>query len=208
MPDNPRAELFDSWSEEYDRDVHSGRVPFEGYSAVLDAVLRAAALEPNMELLELGPGTGILTGQLVARGCRVLALDFSEKMIEKARGRAPQARFVQADLLGEWPAELLGASFDRVLSTYLFHEFKLPVKVDLLRRLSGRLSSGGRIVIGDLAFQDEAARAAAMAQHPDAWDEEEEPWSAAEDLPVLAAAGLPGSFEQISSCAGVFSIQP
>jgi SAM-dependent methyltransferase len=208
MDDNPRSEIFDTWSENYDQDVFSGQFPFEGYSQVLAVVLHRASLEPGLAVLELGPGTGILTARLVEFGCRVLALDFSAKMIERARERAPRASFVQADLLGEWPAELRTGVFDRILSTYLFHEFEQPVKVGLLRRLAGRLAPAGRIVIGDIAFQDEAARMAAMKQHPDAWDEEEEPWAAADDLPALEAAGLRGSFTQVSSCGGVFVIEP
>ena len=208
MYNNPRSEIFDSWSEDYDQDVHSGEFPFEGYSQVLATVLREASLEPGMAVLELGPGTGILTARLVDLGCRVLALDFSAKMIEKAQARVPRARFVQADLLGEWPDELGDELFDRILSTYLFHEFKQPVKVRLLRRLAGRLAPGGRIVLGDIGFPDGRARAAAMLQHPDAWDEEEESWAAEEDLSTLAAAGLRGSYIQVSSCGGVFVIEP
>jgi putative AdoMet-dependent methyltransferase len=207
MPDKPRSKLFDSWSGGYDRDVYSGEFPFEGYDRVLETVLNRASLERGMPVLELGPGTGILTERLVDRGCRVLALDFSEKMIEKARERAPRATYLRADLLGEWPEELQAGSFDRILSTYLFHEFKQSVKIQLLRRLAGRLAPGGRIVIGDVAFPDEAARSEARNQHPDGWDDEEEPWAAAEDLPALASAGLQGTYTQVSSCGGVFVIQ-
>jgi putative AdoMet-dependent methyltransferase len=207
MKENPRADLFDSWSENYDQDVSAGDFPFTGYQQVLERVLQDSSLSAGMELLELGSGTGNLTAQLVKRGCRVLALDFSAKMIEKARVIIPQARFVQADLLAGWPEELASGLFDRILSTYLFHEFELPVKLSLLSHLAGRLKPAGRIVIGDLSFQDGAARAGARAIFPDAWDEEEEPWAAAEDLAALAEAGLLGSYTQISSCGGVFIIQ-
>jgi hypothetical protein len=63
-------------------------------------------------------------------------------------------------------------------------------------------------VIGDIAFEDDAARIVAMNQYPDAWDEEEEPWAASEDLRALADADLQGSYTQVSSCGGVFVIQP
>ena len=49
---------------------------------------------------------------------QVLALDFSPKMLELARLKALPARFLQADLLGEWPAELESALFDRIVSTW------------------------------------------------------------------------------------------
>jgi putative AdoMet-dependent methyltransferase len=207
MEDNPRSEIFDSWSENYDQDVNAGAFPFFGYPQVLETVLHEAAPQAGMAVLELGPGTGALTARLIDLGCRVLALDFSPKMLEKAQAKAPQARFIQGDLLGEWPAELNDERFDGILSTYLFHEFKLPIKIQLLRRLAERLASGGRIVIGDIAFPDGSARAAAMIRWPDSWDEEEEFWAAAEDLAAIAAAGLQGSYQQVSSCGGVFVIK-
>jgi hypothetical protein len=46
-----------------------------------------------------------------------------------------------------------------------------------------------------------------MIRWPDSWDEEEEFWAAAEDLAAIAAAGLQGSYQQISSCGGVFVIK-
>ena len=124
------------------------------------------------------------------------------------RAKAPQARFIQADLLGEWPAELEQARFDRIVSTYLFHEFKLAVKVHLLQCLARLLNPGGFIVIGDIALPDAPARAAAMARWPDEWDEDEEFWAASEDLPVLAGVGLLGTFTQVSNCASVFVFIP
>jgi putative AdoMet-dependent methyltransferase len=209
MTESSRADIFNAWSQDYDREVAANSFPFIGYWEILETVMRETQPEEGMEALELGPGTGNLTAHLVAAGCRVLAVDFSPKMLELAQAKTPQARFLQADLLGEWPVEVQRGRFDRILSAYLFHEFKLPVKIDLLRRLAaGPLKPSGRIVIGDIAFPDPAARAEAMERFPDEWDEEEEFWAASQDLPALHAAGLRARYRQVSSCAGIFVIQP
>jgi putative AdoMet-dependent methyltransferase len=209
MAENPRADIFNAWSQDYDREVAVNAFPFTGYWDVLETILDETAPEEGMEVLELGPGTGNLTARLVAGGCQVLAVDFSEKMLEISQSKVPQARFLQADLLGEWPVEMQPGRFDRIVSAYLFHEFKFPVKLDLLQRLvAGPLGPGGRIIIGDIAFPNASTRAEAMERYPDEWDEEEEFWAAAEDLPALAAAGLQASNRQVSSCAGVFVIKP
>ena len=102
MEENPELESFDEWSETYDRDVASlsGSFPFDGYKEVLETVLREAGLAPGMDVLELGAGTGNLTARLIARGCEVWSLDFSEKMLAIARDKAPEANFFRADLLG------------------------------------------------------------------------------------------------------------
>lgn len=205
--ENPRAGLFVDWSESYDQDVQqsAGKFPFDGYPQVLETVLRAAALVPGMTVLELGPGSGNLTRRLVQAGCQVWGLDFSSKMLDIARTKAPRAVLLRADILGEWPAELAGLTFDRVLSTYLFHEFKLAAKLELARRIMADwLKPGGRLVIGDIGFPEGAARAATLARWPDEWDDDEEFWSAESDLPAFQSIGLRGRHVQVSSCGAVF----
>ena len=206
---NTRSEIFDNWSADYDQDVSAEAFPFIGYREVIETILREMVPTTGQQVLELGSGTGNLTAHLVALGCQVLAMDFSASMLAIAQRKAPQAHFVQADLLGEWPPEVKNRRFDRIVSTYLFHEFKLPVKTGLLERLAANhLHPGGKILIGDIAFPDSQARAEAQARFPDSWDEEEEFWAAAEDLPALRAAGLRAAYRQVSSCGGVLVVEP
>jgi putative AdoMet-dependent methyltransferase len=63
-----------------------------------------------------------------------MGLDFSADMLAIARQKVPQARFAQADLLGEFPEEFQ-RRFDRVIATYVFHEFPLSKKISLLESL-------------------------------------------------------------------------
>ncbi|NWG16885.1 MAG: class I SAM-dependent methyltransferase [Chloroflexi bacterium] len=207
---NP-AQNFDRWAADYDRDVRQSDAdesfPFAGYARVLDSVVGLAEARPGLSLLELGSGTGSLTARFAALGCDVLGTDFSAEMLARARLHVPAARFVQVDLLGDWPPEL-NRRFDRVASTYTFHEFDLPAKIQLLRRLaSDHLAPDGRIVIGDIGFPDAPARDAARRQWADQWDEEFY-WIADEAIPALRAAGLGASYRQISVCGCVLLITP
>ena len=98
--------------------------------------------------------------------------------------------------------------FDAIVSGYAFHHFDLPTKINLLSRLAtDYLNPGGRIVIGDIAFPDAAAQAAARQVLGDLWDEEDY-WIADETLLACHQAGLQASYQHISSCGGVFAIQP
>ncbi len=65
-------------------------------------------------ILELGCGTGKNTVFYAQLGANVHALDFSEGMIEKARGKvkAGNVRFSTADLTKRWPCE--DAAYDLV----------------------------------------------------------------------------------------------
>ena len=206
---------FDRWAAEYDADVAASAAegaaggvgfPFAGYDRVLARVVELADLAPGMAVLELGPGTGNLTAQLVARGAAVWALDFSAERLARARARVPAAHFAQAHLLGDFPPDFY-RPFDRVASTYAFHEFPLPDKLALLRRLfTNHLRPGGAVVIGDIGFPTTAARDALRAAAGDGWDEEYY-WILDEIEPALRQTGFVLSWEQQSSCGVVLSIE-
>ncbi len=201
MDKNNLQEQFDRWAASYDNDVKDGGgFPFEGYDRVLERVIELAAIEPGMEVLELGPGTGNLTARLVAAGAEVWALDFSAEMLARARAKVPTARFAQAGLLEDYPPDFR-RPFARIVSTYTFHELPLADKLNLLRRLADEyLQAGGCIIIGDIGFPNSAARDAMRQAAGDAWDEEYY-WIMDEIGPALREAGFAVQYEQHSICS-------
>jgi putative AdoMet-dependent methyltransferase len=203
-----RVQLFDNWAAYYDASLqHGGRFPLSGYEEVLDEVVRTAGAGAGMKVLDLGVGTGKLAARFAALGCRIWGIDFSARMLARARERLPQAVLVQADLLGEWPLEVSGR-FDRIVSTYVLHEFDLPAKVQLLRKLARQhLEDEGRIVVGDVAFPTVGVREQAHERLADLWDEEEYYWAADEAAAACEDAGLQVGYRQVSSCGGVFAIE-
>jgi putative AdoMet-dependent methyltransferase len=197
---------FDRWAPSYDADVRDDRgFPFDGYERVLDRVVELAGLRPGMEVLELGPGTGNLTARLIAAGAAVWAVDFSAEMLARAKEKAPTARFAKAGLMDDYPPEFY-RPFDRIVSTYTFHELPLADKLTLLRRLADDyLRPGGAIVIGDIGFPDAQARDAMREATGAGWDEEYY-WLRDETAAALRALGLGLVWEQLSSCGAVLSI--
>ena len=91
---------YERWAATYDSDDNATRD--------LDAlVLRAARLPlDNAGVIELGAGTGKNTAWLAARARRVLALDLSPAMLERARslGLGPHVSFIEHDITRPWPA--------------------------------------------------------------------------------------------------------
>lgn len=201
---------FDHWAASYDADVTNSAAgasfPFDGYDRVLARVVELAALEPGMEVLELGPGTGNLTARLVEAGAAVWALDFSAEMLARARAKVPAARFAQAHLLGDFPPAF-HRPFARVVSTYTFHEFPLADKLALLRRLfDDYLRPGSYAVIGDIGFPDAAALDAIRRAAGDAWDEEYY-WLLDETAMAFQDMKLVLDWQQISRCGAVISFK-
>jgi putative AdoMet-dependent methyltransferase len=204
-----RAKLFDDWAESYDESVSDpSGFPFEGYQEVLDTVVRLTRADSGMDVLDVGIGTGMLAGRFLAKGCFLWGLDFSPRMLAKARAKFPGIELVKADLLGDWPLER-DRRFHRIVSGYVFHEFDLRSKARLIGKLAKEhLVEGGRIVIGDVSFRTMDALVEMRERSGDLWDQEEYYWAADEAIPVLHGAGLAAGYEQVSFCGGVYTIAP
>jgi demethylmenaquinone methyltransferase/2-methoxy-6-polyprenyl-1,4-benzoquinol methylase len=73
-----------------------------------------AGVGPGSRALDVATGTGDLAVELAARGAEVTGLDFSEPMLELARGKAPGVEWVQGNALdlpygdGEFDAVTVG----------------------------------------------------------------------------------------------------
>lgn len=79
--------------------------------AALAHILEAAALGPDDAVLEVGPGLGVLTGELVRRAGRVVAVEVDHRLAGWLRERlAGVAHFVlvEDDILRRAPGALMG----------------------------------------------------------------------------------------------------
>jgi putative AdoMet-dependent methyltransferase len=165
-------------------------------------IITLAEPRPRLSVLDLGTGTGNLAMRFFDLGCNLWCTDFSAPMLEKARQKIPMAHFILLDLREDWPSEL-NRSFDRIVSAYVFHHFDLDEKVRILGNLLPHLASGGRLIIGDIAFPNLTAMEHVKARAGDGW-EEEFYWLADESLSSLSKAGIHAEYTQVSPCAGVF----
>jgi trans-aconitate 2-methyltransferase len=104
-------------------------------------VIERLAAQASETVLDAGCGSGRVTEELVKRAGRVIAVDASEGMVEKARERlGPDADIRVADL-----AELdLGEQVDAIFSNAVFHW--VPDHDTLFSRLHATLKPGGRLV--------------------------------------------------------------
>jgi ubiquinone/menaquinone biosynthesis C-methylase UbiE/predicted transcriptional regulator len=207
MDTRRRHKLYDAWAPTYDRRLETGSAPlsFDGYEQVLHAAFQHAKASAGMRVLDLGTGTGNLAAYFVRAGCNVWGLDFSGRMLVRAKRKLAHLRIVRASLLApSWP---ILPCFDRVVSSYALHDFDLGGKAMLLRRLVQRhLAHDGRIVIADIAYPNRAALKQAQSQWGRLWNEHEHYWAADETIATCWAMGLHCAYTQISHCAGVFAI--
>jgi SAM-dependent methyltransferase len=82
-------------------------------------VLGGIALSPELRVLDLATGTGLLAGAFSERGHAVSGLDFADKLLKRARRRFPQVDFRHFDLLHLDQFET--KSYDLVCMGYFLH---------------------------------------------------------------------------------------
>ncbi len=133
---------YNQWAEQYDTNQNRTR-DLEGTS--LRELLKGFHFQRT---LELGCGTGKNTEWLQNVSDEVVAVDFSEEMLAKARQKitATHVAFLQADITKEW--EFAGGDFDLITFSLVLEHIK-----DLrpaFEKASAHLQIGGMVYVGEL----------------------------------------------------------
>lgn len=134
--------------------LYDPMVKLLGGEAVRLALLELAALRGHERVLDIGCGTGTLV-TLVKRayeGTKVVGLDPDRKALARARSKAVRAG-VSIELDQAFSDELPypDASFDRVLSSLMFHHLEASSKEKTLREVRRVLKPGGSLHLADFA---------------------------------------------------------
>lgn len=197
---------FDLWADGYDASVglseEAGTYPFAGYRAVLNEIYNRVLAGPHRDVLDIGFGTAVLTARLYAQGCNIYGQDFSASMIAAAQRKMPDARLYQGDFAQGLVPELASHRYDDILATYSLHHLDDGRKVEFLRQLRAMLNPGGRILIGDVAFERQSDLDRCRAESGQSWDPDEIYFVAEALRPQLP--GL--TFTPLSCCAGVLEL--
>lgn len=198
---------FDLWADDYDKTVglseEANLYPFAGYKEVLAGIFREIMLKDHAKILDIGFGTGTLTKKLYDNGCEVYGQDFSKKMIEIAQTKMPEAKLFQGDFTNGLVTELCKHKYDYIIGTYSFHHLTDEAKVTFFTKLLTQLNEGGKILIGDVAFETRSELEKCKAEAGDEWDEDEFYFVVDElrkEFPKLV-------FESKSYCSGIIMIQ-
>jgi demethylmenaquinone methyltransferase/2-methoxy-6-polyprenyl-1,4-benzoquinol methylase len=112
LPETQVRAMFDRIARVYDR--MNGLMTAGMHHRWRERAVDLAAVGPGSRALDVATGTGDLAIALRARGAEVVAMDFSERMLELARAKAPDIRFEAGNALalpyadGEFDAVTVG----------------------------------------------------------------------------------------------------
>jgi ubiquinone/menaquinone biosynthesis C-methylase UbiE len=108
---------------------------------------RALGNVKDLEVLDVGAGTGRHAVRVAQRGARVTAVDFSEEMLARARQKsgADRVRWLVHDVALPLPFE--SRSFDRVLSALVLEHIPVDDLASFFRDLGRVARDDGLIVV-------------------------------------------------------------
>ncbi len=113
------AAAYDEWAETYDTDPNRTR-------ELAGQVLRKLNLPvAGRDVVEIGCGTGRNSEWLITQAASITAVDFSEKMLQRARVRVndPRVHFIQHDVHNAWP--IADGSTDIVIAMLVLEHVEL-----------------------------------------------------------------------------------
>lgn len=123
-------------------------------------------------------------------------------MVETVRRQLPQAELFVHDFNDGWPAVLAEKQFDFIVSTYALHHLSVAGQIAWIQEMLGHLKPGGRVLIGDVAFDNAAALYACRDQAGKRWDADEI-YLTREQLKPVFAQQL--QWQRCSFCAALMS---
>ena len=198
---------FDLWADGYDKTVgisdEENSYPFAGYKEILGMIYKKVLEREKPTILDIGFGTGTLTTKLYEKGCEIYGQDFSERMIELAQKKMPNAHLYQGDFSKGLVKPLLQHTYDFIIATYSLHHLSDDAKIQFIQLLKKLLKENGSIFIGDVAFQTRADLEKCQREVMDEWDEDEIYFV----IDELKKAFPEMEFTQVSYCAGVLVIK-
>jgi phosphatidylethanolamine/phosphatidyl-N-methylethanolamine N-methyltransferase len=132
--------VYSSYAGVYDRIF--GRVFHEGR----ESAIRNLNVQPDERILEVGVGTGLAL-PMYPRHCQIVAIDFSEGMLEIARKRAAEHRMDHVTLhrMDAGAMDFTDDSFDTVVAAYVVTA--VPDHRKVVNEMIRVCRPGGRIIM-------------------------------------------------------------
>ena len=131
-------------------DMSSMRV--QNAKSIADLIVKNIKLSPDMEVMDLGAGTGLLSYFIAPHVSKIVAVDNSPSMLNEFKNKAPEfdseTEIIEADI----SKEDIDRTFDGIISSMTIHHVE-DTKA-LFSKLYKLLNENGFIAIADLDTED------------------------------------------------------
>ncbi|MCT4509383.1 MAG: MerR family transcriptional regulator [Tepidibacter sp.] len=156
---------FDSWAKTYDQAIKedTGKLKiYKNYEKILDEVFKKVTenMKNDIKVLEIGVGTGNLAKRFLDKDYNIVGVDQSRKMLNIAKEKFPKLKLRLGEFL-KLPFE--NNKFDCIVSSYALHHLNDIEKNVAIEEMLRVLKEDGKIVMGDLMFENERSRKEILA---------------------------------------------
>lgn len=142
-----RAAFFRAW---LDAPLRTG-AQMPSTHRLAAAMVRAADARPGLKVVELGPGTGVVTRQLIAAGVAesdLVLIESNPAFCSLLRARYRQATIIDGDAFDNVSAlaRAKPGEFAAMVSSLPLFVYPRDKRVELLEHAFGLLAPGGRVI--------------------------------------------------------------
>ncbi len=141
------TDLFDEKSKDWDANEMIAMLS----SAIGSSILENIPLHDQMQVMDFGAGTGLITSQIAPRVKKIFAVDTSAAMLDKLVSKPElhaRVDVVCQDIIDK-PVD---KKFDLIISAMALHHVNDTAR--LIQRFSDNLDAGGLIALADLDKED------------------------------------------------------
>jgi cyclopropane fatty-acyl-phospholipid synthase-like methyltransferase len=143
-----KEDLFAHKSKSWD--MNSRRV--KNAQSIAKIIVKNIKLDKEMEIMDLGAGTGLLSFFIAPFVKKVVAVDNSPSMLKEFRSKCDEFRCETEVVEKDLSVDTLDRTFDGIISSMTIHH--LEDTLALFRKLYAMLDDGGFIAIADLDRED------------------------------------------------------
>ena len=119
--------------------------------ATSSAILENVVLNDQMQVMDFGAGTGLITSHILPKVKNIVAVDVSKAMLEALAAKEDFHGKVEA-VCQDIPGRPLNRKFDLIMSAMAMHHVKDTNL--LIQRFAEHLEEGAKVAISDLDAED------------------------------------------------------
>jgi len=141
------SDLFDEKAKDWD----VNEMVLQLSNATSSAILENVEFNNQMQVMDFGAGTGLITAQIAPHVSAVTAVDVSQAMLEKLASKSELEDKVQI-VCQDITQKALETKFDVIMSAMAMHHVKDTEL--LIQRFAEHLEPGAKIALADLDTED------------------------------------------------------
>ena len=141
------SDLFNEKAKDWDASERKQLIS----SAVAAAILKNVPLNPQMDVMDFGAGTGLISAHIVPFVDKIVAVDISIAMLEKLTEK-PEFRDKVEAVCQDITDKPIDAKFDLIISALALHHVEDTLK--LIKTFVEHLKPGAKVALADLDKED------------------------------------------------------